>query len=77
MPGVIARYASCAWRHGSTSLLDCLRWTNVQGEVHNKLKIRYDQLRKANDPSVEGRSLEAWARRAAMRGEVMVAARTQ
>ncbi len=75
MPDVVARYASCAWRPDRMTLLEYMRRTNAKGGVHRKLAIRYEQLQKDSDPSVEGVSLERWALEAPMRGEVMIAAR--
>ena len=45
------------------------------GGGHRSLRLRFDKLQKANDPSVADVDLETWAAHVRMRGEVMVAAR--
>ncbi|CAK0798079.1 unnamed protein product, partial [Prorocentrum cordatum] len=76
MPAVVERYTHSAWRPDDMSLLEYVRRSNSRGGVHRALRLRYANLQKANDPSVAHVDLETWAARVPMRGEVLVAARS-
>ncbi|CAK0818116.1 unnamed protein product, partial [Prorocentrum cordatum] len=76
MPAVVERYTHSAWRPDHMGLLDYVRRSNSRGGVHRALRLRYANLQKANDPSVANVDLETWAARVPMRGEVLVAARS-
>jgi hypothetical protein len=74
MPDVIIKYVDCEWRRRGMSLLEFLRKTNKNGQVHQTFKRRYQRLCKEGADDVAGKSLDQWVNRVQCRGEVLIAA---
>eukprot|EP00435_Cladocopium_sp_Y103_P025548 s4273_g6.t1 len=77
LPARIAKYMRSAWRAPDMTLAEFLRKTNKDGAIHQKLRRRYEQAKKAaetNEEELLEESLEAWANNAPSQGEVAVAA---
>ena len=83
-PARVQQYMKSTWRAPDMTLADFLRKTNQKGEIHQKLRRRYEQVKKQAEAAgaeagaepaelLEG-TLEEWANIASVEGEVMVAA---
>ena len=69
------RYMRSSWRAEDMPLVEFLRKTGMNGDIHPKLKKRYNQaLKEAEGGELLEESLEAWANNAETYGEVALAA---
>ena len=69
------RYMRSSWRAEDMPLVTFLRKTGMNGDIHPKLKKRYNQaLKEAEGGELLEESLEAWANNVVTYGEVALAA---
>ena len=73
----VQQYMDSTWRHSEMTLAEFLRKTNQKGNVHHKLKLKYERAKKAAEEAqteLQEDSLEEWANNVSTEGEVAVAA---
>lgn len=69
LPALVTKYMNCKWRSAGMSLLEWLRKSGGDGQIHQRYR-RLHKARKISEP------LEIWINRIPAEGEVMVAAIT-
>ena len=73
----VQQYMNSTWRASDMTLAEFLRKTNQKGNVHHKLKLKYERAKKAAEEAqaeLQEDSLEEWANNVSTEGEVAVAA---
>ena len=76
-PARVQQYMKSTWRAPDMTLAQFLRKTNQKGNVHHKLKLKYERAKKAAEEAqteLFEDSLEEWANNVKTEGDVALAA---
>ena len=76
-PARVQQYMTSTWRAPDMTLAQFLRKTNQKGNVHHKLKLKYERAKKAAEEAqteLREDSLEEWANNVRTEGDVALAA---